>query len=92
MGLDAKQFYSHASFALPSRFSQPSTDEPLCFPKHVEVKRAAEGEDLGKSFEEAVDETETALIVSIRKVLHRTGLKPCQVRPLLYFFRDHVRV
>ncbi|CAL8467330.1 g6867 [Coccomyxa elongata] len=47
------------------------------------VKRAAEGEDLGKSFAEAVDETETALIVSIRKVLHRTGLKPCQIDALI---------
>lgn len=54
----------------------------LRFAKHAEVKRAAEGEDLGKSFAEAVDETETALIVSIRKVLHRTGLKPSQVRLL----------
>ncbi|BDA40379.1 3-ketoacyl-CoA synthase 1 [Coccomyxa sp. Obi] len=47
------------------------------------VKRAAEGEDLGKSFAEAVDETETALMVSIKKVLHRTGLKPCQIDALI---------
>lgn len=43
------------------------------------VHQAAEGEDIPKTMKDARDETELALIVSIQKVLDRTGLKPLQV-------------
>ncbi len=43
------------------------------------VKQAASGMDIPKTMADARCETELALIVSIQKVLDRTGLKPSQV-------------
>ncbi|KAK9917836.1 hypothetical protein WJX75_008739 [Coccomyxa subellipsoidea] len=47
------------------------------------VHQAAEGEDIPKTMKDARDETELALIVSIQKVLDRTGLKPLQIDGLI---------
>ena len=46
---------------------------------HAGVKQAASGMDIPKTMADARCETELALIVSIQKVLDRTGLKPSQV-------------